>query len=53
MDRKKKEIIELKEKNIALKNDLETLEQQYNSANTRIEEFKANIESRREIIRVD
>ena len=53
VDRKKKEIIELKEKNIALKNDLETLEQQYNSANTRIEEFKANIESRREIIRLD
>ena len=53
VDRKKKEIIELKEKNNALKNDLETLEQQYNSANTRIEEFKVNIESRREIIRFD
>lgn len=51
VEKKKKEIIELKEKNTALKNDLVELKQQYNSANTRIEEFKANIESRREIIR--
>lgn len=53
VEKKKKEIIELKEKNIALKNDLVELEQRYNSAKTRIEEFKANIESRREIIRFD
>ena len=53
VEKKKKEIIELKEKNTALKNDLEELKQRYNLANTRIEEFKANIESRREIIRFD
>lgn len=53
VEKKKKEIIELKEKNTALKNDLVELKQRYNSANTRIEEFKANIESRREIIRFD
>ena len=53
VEKEKKEIIELKEKNTALKNDFEELKQRYNSANTKIEEFKANIESRREIIRFD
>lgn len=53
VEKKKKEIIELKEKNTALKNDLEELKQRYNSANTRIEEFKVNIKKTREIIRFD